>query len=144
MMNSGSASQRLNCLLIYDIFHFLSETDVRRSNVSELHSFFYQYDNFGKLALLSPILTLEFFSFGRIPPNIALNEIYFVFCEILFFVDFFDKSNFLTFGFKLLSFDKSSVETPHIFFSFFLRSYEQKRKKRKVKKIQAIFFYYFF
>ena len=29
------------------------------------------------------------FSFGRIPPNMALNEIYFVFREILFIVDFF-------------------------------------------------------
>ena len=39
----------------------------------------------------SPVANFDhrMFSFGRIPPNIPVNEIYFVFREILFFVDFF-------------------------------------------------------
>ena len=127
------------CVLTF--LKFSTETDVKRSNVSEIHSFFFQNDIFGKLALLSPILALEFFPLAEFLQIWPWMKYISFFAKYCFLWIFFDKSDFWTFGFSLLSFDKSSVETPpYIFFSFFLRSYEQKRKKRKVKKIPAIFF----
>ena len=87
--------------------------------------FFFQNDIFGKLALLSPILALEFFPLAEFLQIWPWMKYISFFAKYRFLWIFFDKSDFWTFDFSLLSFDKSSVGTPpHFFFSFFLQNYE--------------------
>ena len=71
-------------------------------------------------------------SFGRIPPNMALNEIYFVFREILFFVDFFGKKWFLNVRFFVTFVRQIFRRDPPIYF-FFIFSSKLSTKTKKTK-----------
>ena len=96
----------------------------------------------------SPVANFDprIISFGRIPPNMALNEIYYVFREILFFfVDFFWQKWFLNIRFFVTFVRQIFRRDPSTYFFFIFSSkLWTETKKRKVKKIQAIFFEKYF
>ena len=89
----------------------------------------------GSLPPLSPILTLEFFplaEFLQIWPWFKYISLFAKYCLLWIFSD---KSHFWTFGFSLLSFDKSSVQTPPIYFCpVFPSKLRTKTKKMKSRK----------
>ena len=85
------------------------------------------------------------FSFGRIPPNMALNEIYFVFREILFFVDFFWQKWFLNVRF-FVTFVRQIFrrDPPTYFFFIFSSKLWIKTKKMKSQKDPGLIFWKIF
>jgi len=110
------------CVLTF--LKFSTETGVKRSNVSEIH-FFFQNDIFGKLALLSPILALEFFPLAEFLQIWSWMKYISFFAKYCFFVDFFWQKWFLNVRF-FVTFVRQIFrrDPPTYFFSFFLQNYE--------------------